>query len=85
MAPVAVAVAAALIAVGGGTASADTPRQSEWWLAKLHILDAQKISQGSGVTIAVLSTGTASTAPDIAGSVTNGPDYSNSGRSSGPA
>ena len=72
-----------MIAVGGGTASADTPRQSEWWLAKLHILDAQKISQGSGVTIAVLSTGTASTAPDIAGSVTNGPDYSNSGRSSG--
>jgi hypothetical protein len=83
MAPVAVAVAAAMIAVGGGTASADTPRQSEWWLAKLHILDAQKISQGSGVTIAVLSTGTASTTPDIAGSVTNGPDYSNSGRSSG--
>ena len=72
-----------MIAVGGGTASADTPRQSEWWLAKLHILDAQKISQGSGVTIAVLSTGTASTAPDIAGSVTNGPDYSHSGRSSG--
>ena len=72
-----------MIAVGGGTASADTPRQSEWWLAKLHILDAQKISQGSGVTIAVLSTGTASTAPDIAGSVTNGPDYSKSGRSSG--
>jgi hypothetical protein len=83
MAPVAVVVAAAMIAVGGGTASADTPRQSEWWLAKLHILDAQKISQGSGVTIAVLSTGTASTAPDIAGSVTNGPDYSKSGRSSG--
>jgi Subtilase family len=83
MAPVAVAVAAAMIAVGGGTASADTARQSEWWLAKLHILDAQKISQGSGVTIAVLSTGTVTSTPDIRGSVSNGPDYSNSGRSPG--
>lgn len=83
MAPVAVAVAAAMIAVGGGTASADTPRQSEWWLAKLHILDAQKISQGSGVTIAVLSTGTDTAAPDIKGSVSNGQDFSHSGRSPG--
>jgi subtilase family protein len=83
MAPVAVALAAAMVAVGSGTAAADTPRQSEWWLAKLHILQAQQISQGSGVTIAVLSTGAISTTPDIAGSVTNGPDYSNSGRSSG--
>jgi len=83
MAPVAVAVAAAIIAAGSGTASADTPRQSEWWLAKLHITEAQKISQGSGVTIAVLSTGTETAAPDIRGSVTNGPDLSNSSRSPG--
>jgi len=72
-----------MISVGGVSSSKNTPRQSEWWLAKLNILDAQKISQGSGVTIAVLSTGTVSATPDIAGSVTNGPDYSNSGRSSG--
>ena len=83
MAPVAVALAAAMIAAGSGTASADTPRQSEWWLAKLHILEAQKISQGSGVTIAVLSTGTDTAAPDIKGSVSNGRDFSNSSRSPG--
>ena len=83
MAPVAVAVAAAMIAAGSGTASADTQRKSEWWLNKLHILQAQQISQGSGVTIAVLSTGTDTGAPDIQGSVSNGPDYTKSGRTAG--
>jgi serine protease len=83
MAPVAVGVAAVLIAAGSAPASADQVRHSEWWLAKLHVTAAQATSLGSGVTVAVLSTGSDTTAPDIAGSVSAGPDFSRSGRSQG--
>ncbi len=36
---------------------------------------AWRISRGAGVTVAVLDTGVAATAPDLAGSVVTGPDY----------
>jgi subtilisin family serine protease len=83
MAPVAVALAASWIALGSGPALADQVRQSEWWLHELHITTAQRISDGSGVTIAVLDTGVDAAAPDLGGSVLTGPDFTHSGRTAG--
>ena len=80
MAPVAVALVACWIALNSAPALADQVRQSEWWLPELHITTAQQISNGSGVTIAVLDTGVDAAAPDLAGSVLTGPDFSHSGR-----
>jgi len=83
MVPIAVAVAAACIVVGAGPALADQVRQSEWWLSALHITSAQRVAKGSGVTVAVLSSGVDAAAPDLTGSVTSGPDYTHSGRAAG--
>jgi hypothetical protein len=83
MAPVAVALIAGWIALNSAPALADQVRQSEWWLPKLHITAAQRISDGSGVTVAVLSTGVDAAAPDLAGSVLTGPDFTDSGRTAG--
>jgi hypothetical protein len=83
MAPVAVALIAGWIALNSAPALADQVRQSEWWLPKLHIATAQRISDGSGVTVAVLDTGVDAAAPDLAGSVLTGPDFSHSGRTAG--
>src|SRR5260370_997831 len=80
MAPVAVGLVAVWVALTSAPALADQVRQSEWWLRELHITTAQQISQGSGVTIAVLDTGVDAPAPDLAGSVLTGPDFSHSGR-----
>jgi hypothetical protein len=83
MVPIAVAVAAACIVLGAGPALADQVRQSEWWLSALHITSAQQVSKGSGVTVAVLSSGVDAAAPDLTGSVRSGPDYTHSGRTAG--
>jgi hypothetical protein len=83
MAPVAVALVACWIALNSAPALADQVRQSQWWLPELHITAAQQISNGSGVTIAVLDTGVDAAAPDLAGSVLTGPDFSHSGRTAG--
>src|SRR5262249_58464144 len=59
------------------------PRHSEWWLRALHVTNAWNITRGSGVTIAVLDTGVDPAQRDLTGSVTAGPDYTNSGRTAG--
>lgn len=80
MAPVAVALVVAWVALTSAPALADQVRLSQWWLPELHITAAQQTSQGSGVTIAVLDTGVDAATPDLAGSVLSGPDFSHSGR-----
>jgi subtilisin family serine protease len=44
-------------------------------LDQIHVPDAWQVSKGSGVTVAVLDTGADANAPDLAGDVTTGPDY----------
>jgi type VII secretion-associated serine protease mycosin len=44
-------------------------------LREIDVPAAWRVSKGSGVTVAVLDTGTDAGAPDLTGSVTTGPDY----------
>jgi hypothetical protein len=74
----AIGLVASWAALGSVPASADQVRQGEWWLGAMHVTQAQQISQGEGVTIALLDTGVDATQPDIAGSVITGPDLTNS-------
>ena len=55
----------------------------EWWLAGLHVTQAWHTTEGSGITVAVLSTGVAAGYPDLAGSVLTGADFTGSGRTAG--
>jgi serine protease len=55
----------------------------EWWLGGLHVRQTWPDTEGAGITVAVLGTGVDSRHPDLAGSVTTGPDYTGSGRTAG--
>jgi subtilisin family serine protease len=63
----------------GTAAAGDKIRRSEWWLSRLHVTQAWQSSRGTGVTIALLSTGVLTSHPDLAGSVTTGPDFTGAG------
>jgi Subtilase family len=76
-------LAVACVALTAAPAVADQIRNQEWWLSALHVTTAWESSKGSGVTVAVLDTGVDATQPDLAGSVTTGPDYTGSGRTAG--
>jgi hypothetical protein len=80
---VAVGLAAGFVVLANSAAVADQVRDSEWWLQALHVTQAWQSSHGSGVTVAVLDTGVNASQPDLTGSVTSGPDFTNSGRVAG--
>jgi subtilisin family serine protease len=70
-----IATGAAAISIGLSTvpASADQVRHEEWWLGSLGVTGAWTASQGSGVTVAVLSDGVDARHADLAGAVTTAP------------
>jgi type VII secretion-associated serine protease mycosin len=68
------AMVTGLLVATGAPAWADSVRDAQWSLGYLHVAEAQKISQGEGVTVAVLDTGVNPNQPDIAGSVLSGLD-----------
>ena len=81
---IAAGLAASCVAVAAaGPALADTVRNNEWWLSSLHVTQAWLSTKGTGVTVAVLSTGVDTTQPDLAGSVITGRDFTGSGRAAG--
>jgi hypothetical protein len=57
----------------------------QWWLAALRVPAALRAAPeaGKGVTVAVLSTGVDAGHLDLAGTVTEGPDFSKTGRALG--
>ncbi len=91
------AVSAAVVSAAGGTAalpaaaavlpatSHAVTRAHQWWLTALQVPAAWRSAPeaGKGVTVAVLSTGVDAKHPDLAGSVTEGPDFGKTGRAPG--
>jgi hypothetical protein len=60
-------------------------RADQWWLTALRVPATLRAapSAGKGVTVAVLSTGVDTRHPDLTGAVTEGPDFSKTGRKQG--
>jgi hypothetical protein len=73
MALIATGMAAISLGLSAVPASADQVRQQEWWLRSLGVTAAWTTSQGSGVTVAVLSDGINASAADLSGAVTAAP------------
>jgi hypothetical protein len=70
---VATGTAAMTVGLSAAPASADQIRQQEWWLSGLSITSCWTASEGSGVTVAVLSDGVDGSHPDLTGVVTAAP------------
>jgi subtilisin family serine protease len=92
LAAIAIAATAALPAhaqtlapAAAAAGTTDAIRADQWWLTALGMTQAWRAApgKGNGVTVAVLSTGVDRTHPDLAGSVTVGPDYSGTIRHQG--
>jgi subtilisin family serine protease len=88
LAVAAVATAAALPASAAPlpvTTHQASTRAGEWWLTALRVPAAWRTAPtaGTGVTVAVLSTGVDASHPDLTGTVTEGPDFGKTGRGPG--
>ena len=90
--PSVLAALAAIVVSALPAAATDLPASTqtvthatEWWLATMHVPAAARAAHtaGKGVTVAVLSTGVDLSHPDLAGSVTAGPDEAATGREQG--
>ena len=75
-------IAAALLLVvgivvlgGPAPANAETVRGYEWHINALRIPQAQQISRGDGVTVAVIDTGVDSSAPSLRGRLLHGVEF----------
>jgi type VII secretion-associated serine protease mycosin len=77
------AIALTLVFVGAAPAQADSIRDREYWLDDYGIREAWNVTEGAGVTIAVIDTGVDGSHPDLAGAVVGGTDFSTLGSSNG--
>ena len=71
----ALACVAASVIFGASPAAADAIRTAEWPVGYLDLPAAQRLSTGSGVTVALLDTGVVQGRADLTGQITTGPDY----------
>ncbi|MEV6926003.1 type VII secretion-associated serine protease mycosin [Dactylosporangium sp. NPDC051485] len=69
------AAATLAMAVFPTPAQADTARDQQWHLGFLHMAEAQQVSQGEGVMVAVLDSGVDASVPELAAAVVPGKDF----------
>jgi type VII secretion-associated serine protease mycosin len=68
--------AVSLAVLPASAASADSIRTDQQWvLDMMNVPAAWQVTQGGGVIVAVIDSGVQGSVSDLAGSVTNGPDY----------
>jgi len=63
------------LALAAAPAHADDIRDKEWPLSFLDASAANRVSTGSGITVALLDSGVVGNRVDLTGQVTTGPDY----------
>ena len=80
---VAAAIALGLIAAPAGPASADSIRDRQWHLTALDVADAQRISTGAGVTVALVDSGVKAEHRDLRAAILPGFDATGDGRGDG--
>ena len=68
-------LAATVLAPGAEAASSYSPPSGSWSRFQSDLNAAEGLATGSGVTIALLSTGVDTSVTGLSGKVTNGPDY----------
>jgi type VII secretion-associated serine protease mycosin len=58
----------------GTPARADQYRSGQWYLRTLHVGEAQRVTKGTGITVAVIDSGVTASHPDLQGAVLPGAD-----------
>jgi type VII secretion-associated serine protease mycosin len=74
-----VALTGALLLTSATTASADYIRDKQWAIDVIDFKKVWSVSQGQGVTVAIVDTGVDSSQPDLTGQVLNGQDVTGNG------
>ncbi|MGH3738066.1 MAG: S8 family serine peptidase [Micromonosporaceae bacterium] len=77
--PLAAALFTVVLTAAPAPALADDIRDQQWHLDSLQVSELHKITQGEGVTVAVIDTGVDATHPDLAGSVLPGKEFPDKG------
>jgi type VII secretion-associated serine protease mycosin len=79
----AVACGLATVMVVAPPAAADSIRDRQWHLRYLNVAEAQELSQGDGVVVAIVDSGVNGNHPDLVGDILPGVDVSGAGAPNG--